>query len=223
MAWNYVNGASAPASSNVALTASVTTGWSVTAGNLLVVTVSSFQSHGTVSDNVNNTNYNLVSQNDLNGRNCTIFYYVPPVGGILTITSTVISGGTMSFCVAEFSYTGGATFSVDATGKNDYTGTTATLSGNMTPAASDLVIFGANGAVGTITLGTSPVTFSGVNQGPANGCYSSCLEYYLGYSSPINPTATISASTTAGCCGVLFRATPSGGVSGFPAMLLAAM
>ena len=129
----------------------------------------------------------------------------------------------MSFCVAEFSYTGGATFNVGSTGQADYTGTTATLGGNMTPTGSDLVIFGLDGASGTITLGTSPVTFSGVNQGPANGCYSSCLEYYLGYSSPINPTATVSSSTTAGCVGALFTATPPGGVSRFPAMLLAAM
>ena len=72
MAWTYVNGASAPAATSVSLTASLTTGWSVTAGNLLVVTVSSYLSHGTVNDNVNNTNYNLVNQNGLNGRNCTI-------------------------------------------------------------------------------------------------------------------------------------------------------
>ncbi len=173
---------------------SCTFGSSVTGGNLIVVSIGSYNRSPngsvlwTVEDNKNSTDYTVGPSANLSQypAEVAIFWYVATLGGSgFDVTATTTGDGQYAaMTIDEFSFTSGATISADGTQTNSGTSGSGTFTASsITPTGTDLIVaaFSGDGASGTCTAG-SGFTMSG-NQGWNGGSNDSCsLEYALNVS-----------------------------------------
>ena len=193
MSWARVQGTGAQVSSGSTTTLTATFASAVTAGDLIVVGVSGASgTTPTVQDNKNSTNYTKAIAN---ATDSFIFYYVAPVGGSgFAVTVNFGAASYSSISIDEFSFTSGATISVDSTGNSGGSAGTATLGGNLTVSGTDLIIASVQStASATYTAGSGFTLGYTVNyaSGTAFGIAS---EYLLNETSNINPTLGITSS-----------------------------
>ena len=151
MSWSHVQGTGND-SAGSASTVAATFGSSVTAGDLIVVTLATYAGGSatfSVQDNKSTTNYtqqcSLIYTADADWVN--IFWFVVPSGKggtSFTVTATITGSSypsTMS--IDEYSFTSGATVTVEAIGTNSGTGLTGSLASALTFTTGDLVYAGA--------------------------------------------------------------------------------
>lgn len=180
----------------------------VTAGNLLVAVVS-YRGGNSVSikDSVNAVNFTLAGT-DAPADVVSIFYYVAPTGGTMSITATFSVACTPSIDILEFGLSGGNVVVVDgpvATANgNSTTGATAA----MTLSGTDLVIVGnSDNQITTATAGSGftldyQATFS---SGNADGLV---VEYATSQTTSVTPTMTFSPGIFWAIAAVAFKSVP---------------
>ena len=94
-----------------------------------------------VADNMGNTYAQAIRQQGTSDHNdvLAIWWCIPTTGGSgLQVTVTPSASSYMDVCIAEYSYTPGATISVESTNGSSASSNAAT-SGNLTLTGSDLV------------------------------------------------------------------------------------
>jgi len=99
---------------------------------------------------------------------------------------------------------------VSSSSNNANSGSTAQLSGNLTPAASDLIFCGTSAGAATCTAGSGLTrTYNEIGVGGVAQAIAS--EYQLNEASPINPSFSLSTSASWVAAGASFTATASSG------------
>ncbi len=220
MAFTYIQGAGAQNSTgggSTAKTLSATFTGAVSAGDLIVVFVTNYNAGTvTVADNVNSGNYTAgPSFTTTSDPWCLSFYRVIPAGGsagTFTITMTSTSAGYSSMSIDEYASSGLGGLGIDASGVNHAAAgvsSTATLTSNLVPTASDLIVFS------TSLLSTT--SYSGSNLTPtynkpnvSGEAMGITTGYLLNQAASINPEVTYSAPSAWACVGIAFTvsATP---------------
>jgi hypothetical protein len=202
MSWAHVQGTLVQGPSGTVVSA--TFGSPVTAGNLICVGVTNYGTSTIVcKDLTNNINYAQAVLSQYGDNQTAIFWYVPPTGGSSFIVRVTLGAyGYSSITIDEYSYTSGSTVVVDSYGTGGSTGTTQTLSGNLTVTGTDL-IFATVGGNQTPSAGSG---FTQRGQGADTGsAWSICSEDSLNATSNVNPTFT-SNSMPYAMAGVAFLA-----------------
>lgn len=231
MSWAHVQKTGANnATAGLASSLSATFGSSVTAGNLVIVGVSTFDSSTiTVQDSISTANYSQAVLLGTTAMQAGIWWFVVPPGkggSGFDITVAGSTAGALAMSIDEFSFTPGATISVDATGTGNVANATpgiTTPGTTLTPTGSDL-IYAVNcmGANLTFTPGAGfTQSYQGTwTTGKAENC---CTEYALNQSSVITPAATLASSTAWVFVAAAFLATPAAAPSGGGSSLLCHM
>jgi hypothetical protein len=190
---------------------------SVTAGDFVAVQGSQLAcTSGTCSDNKNAGNYTAILTDivDPNGVVGYLWYSLPAAGGTsFTATTVCTTGSYPSMCIAEFSFTSGATVALDGSAKASGT-SAAPASGTVSVAGTDLLL----GALVTESS-TQPTAGSGFTIAFSNAqiggdSVAGGLEYKLNVTTGQTVTMSITSSDW-GIIGASFSAT-GGGASYFP-------
>lgn len=222
MSWARVQGTGANnATAGLATSLPATFGSSVTAGNLVIVGVSTFDSNTiTVQDSINTTNYAQAVLFGTSAMQAGIWWFVVPAGKGGSGFQVNVAGstaGALAMSIDEFSFTPGATISVDATGTGNVASNTpgiTTPGTTLTPTGTDL-IYAVNcmGANLTFTPGSGfTQSYQGTwTTGKAENC---CTEYILNRSTVVTPAASLASSTAWVFVAAAFLATVSGGGRG---------
>ena len=208
MSWAHVQGTS---TENTVGTTGVTSltlafGSNVTAGNLLVLGMGSFQSGGTfsVQDSLNLTNWTQAVVATNTNLRSAIFWFVTPQSGSATVTLSTTFAAFPGITIDEFSFTANSTISADNSGAGSGSSTSLaittnqpsnTLSTTITPMGTDLIYgVGCVGAAGTWTQGSgfTPGYTGTFASSKAEAVFS---EWVLNQSSVITPAASFSVST----------------------------
>ncbi len=181
LSWVHVQGTSAVGTS-------LTFASPVTAGNLIVVSVSEYNGSSTTitcKDSKNNVNYTQVAQVSNSGNQVAVLWYIPPVGGT---PFTVIASNAYyaAMTIDEYSMPVGATGLVIDSFGSDNTGA-KTLASSLTVTGDDLIYAACAVNSGTVNAG------SGFNlRGQVAYVYSVDIgitsEDQLNVTSNINPT-----------------------------------
>ena len=212
MSWTRVQGAGAEntVGTTGVTSLSATFGSSVTAGNLLTLGLATDPAGGTVTvqDSVNSTNWTLITTVG-GGLKAAVYWFVPPVGGSMTVTITFGTPNFPGIAIEEWSFTPGATVTVDASATGAGTGTSHGVTSpgtTLTPTGTDLIYcvssVGANGAYTPGSGFTAGITGTFAASKAEN-----CLtEYVLNQTSVITPAATFTASTIWEFAAVAFKA-----------------
>ena len=205
--WGYINSGGTQLTSGSNTSISYTPTWTITSGDLLVVSVCSYGSAAlTVKDSVNNVNYTL-AESSTGGGYLETYYYVPPIGGSsFTITATVASGSNVSaITVAEYGVTPGAAIVVDSVGTNAATSTQASLLSALSVSGLDLVYAAVLVATPSITE-TAGTGFTLRYNAPLAGtAYGIASEDFVNGTSSVNPIMGMSGSATSQMTGVAFK------------------
>jgi len=181
-------------SSSSARTAAFTS--NVTAGNLIVVTVGTFNgTSATVTDSLSNS-YTLAASASSKAQ---VWYAQNITGGACTVTVTPSGGDFVNFMAIE--YSGAKTSSV-----LDTTATGSNSVGPLTVAAGDVVVGMAGGSTSNATAVTSSTTAIIATTHPDQA--SSCLEWF----SVAAGSVTLTTDATASYAAAAFKAvSPPGG------------
>jgi len=217
MSWTHIQGGSVGSSGAQATLTATLTG--VTVGHLLCVGYSIAGNFaGSLSDG-SNTYTNRKNQ-ALGAGNYEIAIYTAPVttGGTLSLVLTP-DGGTAKFCSLvwdEYSYTPGATLSLDGTVGS--AGTTSPASGNLSITTPDLcyAIACANGQGFTSTVGGGFTLRNNVAYSAGTTISIVNSDYVNAGSSPVDATFTLAGTTTAWECIAIGMLATGGGVSYTP-------
>lgn len=215
MSWAHVQGTGGQATGGVSSFQATFSG-SVTAGNLIVVSVSTYIASGTISvaDNKNAGNYTQAVRIDGNTNYTSAIYYLVAGTGGASFTITLTGTGTIypAISIDEYSFTAGASISVDGTATMDYTNTpTPATSTAIVPTASDLIFASVSTwLAATFTAGTGFTLRYNVDYGSGSpGGIGS--EDYVNESGSITPGFTLSATAFSVMTAAAFKATVAGG------------
>jgi hypothetical protein len=224
MAWTHINGGGNYAAANVSSLA-YATAWTVTAGNLVVLSVDSWISalgavtfsvsdtHNTYTAvTLNSTDYGVTSGGNSGYSSVQFFWSVVTTGGTLTVTVTPSASSQVTFAVDEYSFTPGATVTVEShNAAATATGTGQPSSGNLTFTSGDLFVAAVdNPNAETVAHGTNFTLGYSTTAGGTGAPFSA--EYWTNASgSPLAGTFTFGTADQYNCAAAAFKAT--GGTS----------
>ncbi len=197
MSWTHVQGTGAAASEAGDASIVATFGSSVTAGNLIVVCIANYGSFTpVVSDSKNSVDYTLAA-NEISGSfQSLIYYYIPLIGGT-GFEISAVAGGESYFAISidEYSFSPGASISVDSNAGATGSASPATLASALTVSGTDLIVAVTQcPAYGTYTVG-SGFTAGYTNNYAAGNSMGIGTEYLLNETSNVNPTMAVTASS----------------------------
>lgn len=216
--WSYVNGTGGHVSSHQA-NLSVTTTWSVTPNNLLVICIAEYQIQSTpiLSDGTANEYFLIANSFSISviEEAYAMFMCNPVVGGILTLTYTPDEGdggsGYPSMSIDEYSLPIGYAAIVDNINNNQESNSTTPQSdGNVIVSGIDLVVMVTCtfNPMGTITAGSGfTLTYTSASLG-AGTFMSIATEYQLDVVSDLQSTLSIGSSQPWSTLTVAFKAVP---------------
>jgi hypothetical protein len=235
MAWAHVHTGGAPSVGPVASLSCTLA--SVTIGNLVVFAVTTLQNSTatptvSISDTVNTYTqaiYTVFPYQNAAGWYVSIgiYYTVATTNASLTIAVTPSVSAYLSVAADEYSFTGGATISVDGTSHNQTvlgTTTTTPTSDNITLTGTDLVygVMCPEGASGGTTAGTG-YTLRTTQEHAGGGSGTSGIfpeDFINDASSPANTAYTILTTNYWEVAAAAFKATAAGGPTSQPASML---
>lgn len=195
MTWAYVQGGYATAPSPPTQPISITTG-SVTAGHLIVVSLTGYNSVTGISDTASNSYTNIATTGTGNLLSSQ-YYCIANSTGAITITMTESTASYPVICYGEYSFTPG-TISVANTGTGGATSTTASTSNVAFTAPIALIVqhvaMSTSGVTGSAGSGFTTRQNVGEAAGQNYGCYTQ--DHLNASSSPVTPSATLSSSST---------------------------
>lgn len=214
--WNHRQGAGSCTSSGTSLARAFPT--SVVAGNLLVVGLHVVNSGVSVSiaDTQGNT-YTQAVTTTASGHTVQVWTAPVTTGGANTVTVTLGSSTFAECSIDEYSYTGGATFSLDNTNASSGTSTTASP-GSVTVSGTDL-IYSVAGRLDTTGIGYTASSGYSLrwNQFLSSGiAYGFVAQDCLGATTNQTPSFSLTASATWVAAAISVKANTTGAGGPFP-------